>query len=1107
MKFRIAAGVVLVGILGAGAYLGGAVLDGSAGGGWSHQAGEGWDAERVMVRTFELGVPNLVLLVEPVTGDLDDPEVAAAVAAMSADLASYTGITQLDSYWSLGGPESYASEDGSIGLVTARIGGSEGGLAGRADTVLRSLDYDPSVIQVTSGGSAVVQRDARQETLGSVVPLAIAFLLSIGLVLLFLRNLAATGFVALTSAVAVAVTIIALWGLERLVTVPTPAVLIAVAMAWGCATSGGFVFGHRFVAERRAGAGRTAAVVATVGSAGRTVTIANAVIASVVLILWLMPTAIIRSTAYASTIAVLAAGVASVLVLGLLLSSFGAGMATGDGLRQPAARPGFTDRIAAFASARPVVTLVVSIVVLGGVSLVGLVGLNTGETTAESLPEATASRQVAGTLSGSFAVDEVDGPFVIGPNIEFGDAPAQLAEYTASLSTIDDVGRADSAEGSYAAGVAVATPEPLTARLDSDRANLVRAPLSVPADSIEAQGALEQIEEVAAPFRADIGGTTVRHVTTAAAVDARVPFLVVGAVLAILLLSAWLLHGWRMALRLAVAAVLSASGAVLVVRLGFVEGMLTDLLGSSQVVTLDAFAAPLAWAVGLALVAGWLALGWGTAREAFDVTEGSSRGVIRSLAATRNTQLGAGALLWLPFLALAFTGWRTQQMIAVAVVGAGVLAVTAGRFVVTPALFAVAPGRLWPRKVDGSVDAVYPTTAAAAWLVGAVEQVIPAGAPATAAPAEEPAVAPAEEPAAPTEEPSAPEEPGIEAVAAAAVVTAAMPDAADDVAAVPDDTSVRRRRRARWRRAGQEAMISEETVEPEPVAVAEVEPEPVAVVEETVEPESVAVVEEAVEPDPVAAAEVEEPVAPEPVAVVEVEETVEPEPVAVVEVEETVEPEPVAVAEVEDVAEPEPVAVAEVEDVAEPEPAAVVDEVVAPRPVAVVAMVEEDVADTAVDEAEPTGPVDQAADETEPVAAVEPAEVEIDVPVPGPVAAVDVISLTESVIASIEADTPFTTEISSGFVANPSNNLSRVMEAILRDASRRGGEEVLVYGHASAGRYRWMVVDSGPRADHDPERARTLAEAQRFIRRVGGVVECRPEGDFTVFVVEIPMAS
>ena len=213
-------------------------------------------------------------------------------------------------------------------------------------------------------------------------------------------------------------------------------------------------------------------------------------------------------------------------------------------------------------------TVGLSIVVLGGVSLVGLVGLNTGETTAESLPTSAASRQVAGTFADEFTVDEVDGPFVIGPNIEFGDAPAQLAEYTASLSSIGDVARADSTQGSYAAGVSVDTPEPLTARLASDRANLVRAPLSVPADWTEAQAALEEMADVAAPFRADIGGTTVRHMATAAAVDARAPFLVVGAVLAVLLLVAWLLHGWRMALRLVVAAVLSASGSVLVVRLG-----------------------------------------------------------------------------------------------------------------------------------------------------------------------------------------------------------------------------------------------------------------------------------------------------------------------------------------------------------------------------------------------------------------------------------------------------------------------------------------------------------------------------------------------------------
>ncbi len=1108
MKFRIAAGIVLAGILLVGAYLGGVVLEGSAGGGWSHQAGEGFDAERVMVRTFELGVPNLLLLVDPVTGELDDPEVAAAVATMSEDLASYTGITQLESYWSLGGPETYASDDGSLGLVTARIGGSESGLAGRADTVLSSIDYDDSVIDVSAGGSAVVQRDAREETLDSVIPLAVAFLLAIGLVLLFLRNLLATGFIALTSAVAVAITLIALWGLERLVTVTTTAVLIAVAMAWGCATAGGFVFGHRFVAERRAGAGRPAAVVATVGTAGRTVAIASAVVAAVVLSLWLMPTAIMRSTAYASTIAVLAAGVASVLVLGFLLSLFGAGVVTGDGLLQPAARPGLGDRVTAIASRWPVVTVGLAILVFGGVSLVALVGLNTGETTAESLPTSAASRQVAGTFADEFAVDEVDGPFVIGPNIEFGDAPAQLAEYTSSLSSIGDVARTDSTQGSYAAGVAVDTPEPLTARLANDRANLVRAPLSVPADSTEAQATLEEMAEVAAPFRADIGGTTVRHMATAAAVDARAPFLVAGAVLAILLLVAWLLHGWRMSLRLAVAAVLSASGSVLVVRLGFVDGLLTDLLGSSQVGTLDAFAAPMAWTVGLALVAGWLVLGWGSAREAFDVSGGSSGAVIRSLSATRRTHLATGVLLWLPFLALAVNGWRTQQMIATAVLGAGLLAVTVGSFVVVPALFALAPGRMWPRRVDGSVDTVYPETAAGAWLVGVVPQVISSAAPL-------PATAPERATASP-----APVEPAADAVTSVAVAAVAdtevvaptEPEAGDSTTepeadASSDDVSVRRRRRARWRRtsaAGAIVVATEaDQAIPDASGLDDVPDDVMA--GEAVAPEEPADAdlpspEAAVEPEPEPAVSSEEPVEPA------VEPDTEPPAVAVVEAE----AEPVTEPSVEVVAgaavdEVEPVeAVEDPPEEAEPVAEAVVDEVEPVEAVEELLEEAEPVAEAVVDEVEPVEAVEELLEEAEPVAE---AVVEVPAKVTRPLAAVDVISLTESVIASIEADIPFTTEISSGYVANPSNNLSRVMEAILRDASRRGGDEVLVYGHAAAGRYRWMVVDSGPRADHDPERARTLAEAQRFIRRVGGVVECRPEGDFNVFVVEIPMAS
>ena len=374
MKFRIAAGVVLAGILLAGIAVAPRVLDQSAGGGWSHQGGDAWDAERMLMRAFGSATPNLALLVDPVLTDLDDPAVAAAVAEMSEALAAHTAITQVESYWSLGSPDSYATDDRSQGLVAARIGGPESGLAERARNVLRQISYDDTVIDVSVGGSAMVVSDARTASLSSVTPLAIAFIASLALVLLFLRSLAATGLVFLASSVAASLTVAGLWALERVTTVSSTAVVVALAVTWGLATAGGFVFAHRFLAERRAGAGRNAAVVATVGSAGRTVAVATAVSAVVMLSLAVMPTSLMRSTAYATTLAVLAAGLAGVLVLGLLVSLFGGGLGSAGGMVGPVVKPGLTDRVVRCRSPGPAVTVVVALLVLGGISVAALSG-------------------------------------------------------------------------------------------------------------------------------------------------------------------------------------------------------------------------------------------------------------------------------------------------------------------------------------------------------------------------------------------------------------------------------------------------------------------------------------------------------------------------------------------------------------------------------------------------------------------------------------------------------------------------------------------------------------------------------------------------------------
>ncbi len=189
----------------------------------------------------------------------------------------------------------------------------------------------------------------------------------------------------------------------------------------------------------------------------------------------------------------------------------------------PVVKPGLTDRIVRLSVAQPVVTVVVALLVLGGISVAALSGIATGETTAASLPESSTTNRVARVLDDEMTVNEIDAPFVVGPLVDFGAAPEQLAEYTSALSEIEGVARADSTEGSFTDGAEVTVPEAINERLANADANLVRAPLSVTADSPAAGSAVEGIDSVNAPFRGDVGGTTARNLATVAAVDSRAP--------------------------------------------------------------------------------------------------------------------------------------------------------------------------------------------------------------------------------------------------------------------------------------------------------------------------------------------------------------------------------------------------------------------------------------------------------------------------------------------------------------------------------------------------------------------------------------------------------
>ncbi len=1214
VKLRVLAIVAMVAILAAGAYSARALLEDGSGGGWLHEAGAAWEAERALANVFAQGRPNVTLIVDAVDGDIDDRAVARAANNLTTTLTARSDIVDVESYWSLGRPEWLRSEDGRSALILARIPGDTADFARRAAALGGIARNAGDAIEVQVGGEAMVHRDIAAAVRSLVIPLALVALVALALVFARTRSFGALILVALTSSLAVATTAVAVMLLARFREVPLLSLLLALAVAWGMASSGGYLMVRRFLAEQAAGADPRQAVAATVATAGRNVSIGVAVTTSGAIALWLMPTTLLRSSAYTIGVAAVIAGIAAVPVLGTLLAVFRWRMATAPVVAAATTTPPPTiDRVsqASVRYARPVA--IVGVVGLIAVLVVGFSQVPLGSPGPETLTSAASSRLVAQRMA-AFPADEAGAPFVLARGmVTVSQSEQQAAEYATELSAIPGVVRVDAAQGSYGEGAEIEVPREVTRKYRTDAGIWFRVPVAGSATGRTAGQVVAEIQDTTAPFRVQIGGLSARQSDTVGVVSGRTPaFLLIALVLSLLLV-AWLLRSISAAVRavLSIAAVTGVAGAV--VWWGFASGGLSPVLGFVPTGSVDAIGPPLGWAVAFCIAGASMSYGWSAIREMNDVGHGDPGALQVALAATRSRHIEASLLLALPFAVFVFCGWRPAQLVGVVAVVTGITAVTLGRFVLIPALASLAPLRMWPVDARGDQRRVYPTTPAARLIMAAAARTadaVPVGADGVAGsaasvdptppmvdgtPIDEGAVVARDQRPPIAGEPNA--EPAHAAHAegdesAVPVVADSVPDSALPDSALPGAVA--------------ETTVSDDEdplVTPIPARIqAEADPRSSGRSDDAVPAGDVALVEDPVavagpHPDDAEGEAVENPVATEPGSDVEVDAgdpsvsvADSPTPVAAggdaataeppgtgapVESDATTDPERTRVESPPVTARPEPEPVASEPVASEPvasepvasepvasEPVAsepVASEPVASEPVASEPVASEPVASEPVASepvaSEPVGasvavepvvggtPVDPGPAGPEPGAAavvdeaVEPASPRLqvapqrdhdptgdqrqpseDASSPGaadhtPVrsgagsGAVDVVSLTESVIASLAPGTPFTTEIGSGLVANPSNNLSRVMEAILRDASQRGGEEVLVYGHASRDRYRWMVVDSGPRADRDPDRARTLAEAQRFIRRVGGIVECRPEGDFTVFVVEIPMAS
>ncbi|MEU8774907.1 MMPL family transporter [Streptomyces sp. NPDC048606] len=414
---------------------------------WDAPGTESVAAAEVLREEFASGNPNLALLVTARGGDVDAAEVAAAGRDLAAELARHPMVTDVDSYWSGGGP-ALRSEDGRRALVLARLEGTATETRAELATLSPRLTRTTPVVDVRVGGQEEVSRQvgeqARQDFLTAEVLVLPAVLL---LLILFYRRTAAALVTIGVGLFSVVGTLAGLRALAQFTPVSTFAANIALVLGLGLGVDYSLFVINRYREERATGHDQPNAVVRATAAAGRTVVFSGVTVAASLSALLAFPFFFLASFGYAGVLVVLTAVAGAVVFLPAALARWGHRME-----RTPPRREGLWHRVAVRALRRPALS---GAAVLGVLLIAAspVLGLRFGLPDERALPEGTASRTTSETIRREFAAEPTDTLQVALPASAAPARPADLAAYAAELARVPGVFRVEGPE--RAAGGAV----------------------------------------------------------------------------------------------------------------------------------------------------------------------------------------------------------------------------------------------------------------------------------------------------------------------------------------------------------------------------------------------------------------------------------------------------------------------------------------------------------------------------------------------------------------------------------------------------------------------------------------------------------------------------
>ncbi len=679
--------LLAAGALGSGAF--GVLEDG----GFEDPDAESTRAADALEGHFDAGAPNLVLLTRSSTGDVDDPLAIVDGTTLTDVLAEQPGVSEVVSYWSLGGAPALRSDDGDEALVLARVTGDEDAVI---EDLRDTIGGAQGVLDVKIGGGEAVENEITstvESSLGKAEMIAIP--LTLLLLVFVFRSVVAAGLPLLVGVMSIMGTLFALFVLGSLTDVSIYSINLTTALGLGLAIDYSLFIVSRFREEMRLGLAVPDAVVRSVETAGRTVAISALTVAVSLSALLIFPLYFLRSFAYAGIAVVVLAMLSSIVTLPALLAVLGHRVDSRRARRAPAtADPtsgGFWHGVATAVMRRPLP------IALGVTALLVLLGtpflrLSVGLPDERVLPESSEARQVSERIHTGFPGDSAEAFSIV---VEHIDDPAALAAYATDVSSITGVARVEGPRGVYQDGDVVdeATPTTPTA---PDGAALLEVVPTVDLQSAAGEQLVEDIRALDPGFDTLVGGSAAQLIDTKDALLARLPWaLAIIAVTTLVLL--FLMTGSVLipvkALVLNLLSLTATFGAMVWI---FQDGHLSGLLDFTATGRVDSSMPILMFCIAFGLSMDYEVFLLSRIKEEHDRTGENAASVALGLERTGRIVSAAAALLAITFLAFGTADVTFLKLFGVGLALAVVLDATVIRGLLVPAFMRLAgPANWW----------------------------------------------------------------------------------------------------------------------------------------------------------------------------------------------------------------------------------------------------------------------------------------------------------------------------------------------------------------------------------------------------------------------------